>query len=59
MRNFGNIVILFSMPWVFPSCIEGYTPDIEAGESSKYVVYGELTTEGENHHYIYSIGLAY
>ncbi len=48
MRSHRNIVILFCIPWVLPSCIEEYTPDIEAGESSKYVVYGELTTEGEN-----------
>ena len=48
MRNIRNIVLLFCLPWVLPSCIEEYTPDIEAGESSKYVVFGELTTEHED-----------
>jgi hypothetical protein len=48
MRNFRNIVLLFCAPWVLPSCIEEYIPDIEAGESSKYVVFGELTTEYED-----------
>ena len=33
---------------MLPSCIEEFVPDIEAGESSKYVVFGELTTEHED-----------
>jgi hypothetical protein len=45
MRSLENIIILFCMSWILPSCIEEYIPEIEAGESSKYVVFGELTTE--------------
>ena len=30
---------------MLPSCIEEFVPEIEAGDSSKYVVFGELTTE--------------
>jgi hypothetical protein len=56
MRSLENIVTLFCMAWMLPSCIEEYMPDIEAGESSKYVVFGELTTEQEDH--IVSVALA-
>ena len=38
------------------ACIEEYRPEIEYIESNKYVVYGELTTEEENH--IISVALA-
>jgi hypothetical protein len=49
MRSRKNIITLFCIVWTLPSCIEEYIPDIEAAESSKYVVYGELTTEKEDH----------
>ncbi|MCK4893451.1 MAG: DUF4249 domain-containing protein [Calditrichia bacterium] len=38
------------------ACIEEYRPEIEYTESNKYVVYGEMTTERENH--IISVALA-
>ena len=40
----------------FYGCIEEYMPDIEHIEASKYVVYGELTTENEDH--IIAVSLA-
>lgn len=48
MRNPLHIIMLFCISCMLSSCIEEYTPDIEAGESEKYVVYGELTTEHED-----------
>jgi hypothetical protein len=48
MSSLKNIIILSFITWILPSCIEEYMPDIEAGESSKYVVFGELTTEHED-----------
>ncbi|KPL26561.1 MAG: hypothetical protein AMS23_01315 [Bacteroides sp. SM1_62] len=56
MRSLKNIVTLFCMAWMLPSCIEEYMPDIETLESNKYVVFGELTTEQEDH--IVSVALA-
>lgn len=37
---------------ICPACIEEYTPDIEAAETNKYVVSGQVTT-GEEYHDIY------
>ena len=48
MRSLINIIILIFIAWILPSCIEEFVPDIEAGESSKFVVFGELTTEHED-----------
>ncbi|MCK4893452.1 MAG: DUF4249 domain-containing protein [Calditrichia bacterium] len=48
MRSLKNIITLFCIAWMLPSCIEEFVPDIEAGDSSKYVVFGELTTEQED-----------
>ena len=56
MRSRINIVTLIFIIWMLPSCIEEYRPEIEYIESNKYVVYGELTTEEENH--IISVALA-
>jgi len=41
---------------VLNACIEKYIPEIEYLESNKFVVYGELTTEEENH--MISVALA-
>ena len=38
------------------ACIEEYRPEIEYTESNKYVVYGEVMTEQEEH--IVSVALA-
>ncbi len=48
MRSLKNIITLIFITWMLPSCIEEFVPYIEAGESSKYVVFGELTTEHED-----------
>ena len=48
MRSRKNIITLIFITWMLPSCIEEFVPEIEAGESSKYVVFGELTTEHED-----------
>jgi len=48
MRGILNIITLIFIIWMLPSCIEEFVPDIEAGESSKYVVFGELSTEHED-----------
>ena len=56
MRSRINIFTLIFIIWMLPSCIEEYRPEIEYIESNKYVVYGELTTEEENH--IISVALA-
>jgi hypothetical protein len=56
MSSFKNIVLLFSVVPSLFSCIETYVPDIEAGESKKYVVFGQLTTESVDQ--VISVALA-
>jgi len=48
MRSLKKIIALILITWLLPSCIEEFVPEIEAGESNKYVVFGELTTENED-----------
>jgi hypothetical protein len=51
-----GILVLLGMIGMQDSCIEEYIPDIEAGESRKYVVSGQLTTEREEQ--VISVALA-
>jgi hypothetical protein len=48
MRSLINIIVLIFITCMLPSCIEEFVPEIDAGESSKYVVFGEVTTEHED-----------